>query len=113
MKIICCITATYYNVVHSLVVVLSVYSLLATSWLSGLVCLDIPLLGGGQQVAGQTGGVGGAATNIVVNLVGQSFVGLNELIYLLLEVGNCLVKIVVTPSVGLAVPRVKPGAGAT
>ena len=62
------------------------------SWVSSL-------LRGGEKVAGE--GRGGAA-NIVVNLVGQGFSGLSQLVYLLLEVSHGLVK-VVSPGVGLAV----------
>ena len=58
-----------------------------------------PFLRGGEKVAGE--GRGGAA-NIVVNLVGQGFSRLSQLVYLLLEVSDGLVKII-SPSVGLAV----------
>ena len=68
---------------------------------SGLVhVVSSPLLRGGEKVAGD--GRGSAATNIVVNLVGQGLSGLGELVDLLLKVSHGLVK-VVSPSVGLAV----------
>ena len=60
--------------------------------------MSSPLLGGREKVAGD--GRGSAAT--VVNLVGQGFSGLGQLVDLLLEVSHGLVK-VVSPSVGLAV----------
>ena len=87
----CCITATCPPMII-------VISLVVESVQSSLVWS--PLLGRREKVAGE--GRRSAATNIVVNLVGQGFGRLSQLVYLLLEVSDGLVKII-SPSVGLAV----------
>ena len=63
------------------------------------------MLGGGEEVAGQTRRASRTAPDVVVDLVGESLVGINQLVDLLLKVGDCLVKVVVPPGVGLSVAR--------
>ena len=73
-------------------------------WSSGVLLSS--LLRGGEKVAGDGGR--GAATHIVVHLVGQGLGRLGQLVDLLLEVSHGLVEIV-SPGVGLAVSTVETG----